>query len=58
MRAAVTVLALVLVPVAWPLEPAAGAAAPPSMLLLPFDNATGDPALAALARRGPHSPRR
>ena len=53
MRAAVTVLALVLVAVAWPPEPATGAAAPPTMLLLPFDNATGDPALAALERGVP-----
>ena len=50
MRAALTVLALVVVAVALSFGPAAGAAAPPTMLLLPFDNATGDPAFLALER--------
>jgi len=58
MRAAVTVLALLLAAVALPSgatagAPAAGASPPPTMLLLPFDNATGDPALAALERGVP-----
>jgi TolB-like protein len=52
-RAAVTVLALVLMVVALPPDRAAGAAAPPTMLLLPFDNATGDPVLAVLERGVP-----
>ena len=50
MRAAVTALALLLAALALPPAPAAGASAPPTMLLLPFDNATGDPAFAALER--------
>jgi TolB-like protein len=53
MRAAVTALALVLAALALPPAPAAGASAPPTMLLLPFDNATGDPAFAALERGVP-----
>ncbi|HKW91410.1 MAG TPA: tetratricopeptide repeat protein [Methylomirabilota bacterium] len=53
MRAAVTVLALALVAFALPPGPAAGASALPTMLLLPFDNATGDPAFAALERGVP-----
>jgi TolB-like protein len=46
MRAAL--LALVLVAVALPPGRAAGASTPPTLLLLPFDNATGDPAFSAL----------
>jgi len=53
MRAAVTALAFVLAALALPPAPAAGASAPPTMLLLPFDNATGDPAFAALERGVP-----
>jgi TolB-like protein len=53
MRAAVTALGLVVVAVTLSFGPAAGAPAPPTMLLLPFDNATGDPAFAALERGVP-----
>jgi TolB-like protein len=42
--------ALLLCAVAMLSWPASAAAAPPTLLLLPFDNATGDPRLAALER--------
>ena len=53
MIATLLVLAFLLATVVLPAGPAAGASAPPTMLLLPFDNATGDAALAALERGVP-----
>lgn len=53
MRGVVAAFALVLATLALPPAPAAGAWASPTMLLLPFDNATGDPAFAALERGVP-----
>jgi TolB-like protein len=46
-------IALVLAAVAPTAQAAAGAAPPATMLLLPFDNATGDPSFAALERGVP-----
>ena len=53
MSAAVRMLALALVALVLSAGPAAAASAPPTMLLLPVDHATGDPALAALERGVP-----
>ncbi len=53
MMAAVRTLALVLIAAALTPAPGAAASAPPTMLLLPFDNATGDPAFAPLERGVP-----